>query len=185
MSLTDIGKNTMIRALTIKDLTDIKDTFFNSFSVEEASITYPVIKELIAEANKQKNFCIGYELDGNIVGAISFSPVLFDVETEISAYILAPLATHKLHQKKGIATQLIDKAKAHFIANNVDALLVYGDPAYYNRYGFDVELGKHFIPPYPLEYEFGWQAVMLNDKKDAAVKLPFTCVNALSDAALW
>ena len=175
----------MIRALTINDLTDIKDTFFNSFSAEEASITYPVIKELITEDDKQKNFCIGYELDGYIVGAIGFSPVLFDGEKEISAYILAPLATHKLHQKKGIATQLFDKAKTHFIENDVDALLVYGDPAYYSRYGFDVELGKNFLPPYPLEYEFGWQAMMLNDKDVTKVKLSFTCVNALSDAALW
>ncbi|MAT88089.1 MAG: GNAT family N-acetyltransferase, partial [Aestuariivita sp.] len=73
----------------------------------------------------------------------------------ITAYILAPLATHELHQKQGIATRLIDAAKSHFIKNNVDALLVYGDPAYYRRYGFDVELGKHFIPTHPLEYEFG------------------------------
>ena len=175
----------MIRALTLRDLDAIEYTFFNSFSAEEAPITYAVIASLISENDSQSNYCLGYELDGKIVSAVGFSPVRFDVEADISAYILAPLATHKLHQKKGIATKLIDAAKSHFIKNSVDALLVYGDPAYYGRYGFDVDLGKHFVPPYPLEYEFGWQAMMLNDKDVRKVTLKFTCVNALSDAALW
>jgi len=178
-------ESAMIRALTVSDLDTIKDTFFNSFSTEEAPITYAVIKSLISENDIQNNYCIGYELDGKVVSAVGFSPVYFDTASDISAYILAPLATHKLHQKKGIATKLIDAAKAHFIKNSVDALLVYGDPAYYGRYGFDVGLGKHFVPPYPLEYEFGWQAMMLNDKDISKVTLKFTCVNALSDAALW
>jgi putative acetyltransferase len=175
----------MIRTLVASDLDSIEDTFFNSFSAEEAPITYAVIKSLISENDSQNNYCIGYELDGKVVSAVGFSPVCFDTASDISAYILAPIATHKLHQQKGIATKLIDAAKAHFIKNRVDALLVYGDPAYYGRYGFDVGLGKHFAPPYPLEYEFGWQAMMLSDRDFADEKLTFTCVNALSDAALW
>jgi putative acetyltransferase len=103
----------------------------------------------------------------------------------MSAYILAPLATHQSHQKKGLATKLIESAKTHFHTNNIDALLVYGDPEYYGRYGFNADLGKHFIPPYPLEYDFGWQALMLNDTDLNDRKLTFTCVDALSDAALW
>ena len=73
----------------------------------------------------------------------------------------------------------------HFRAQKVDALLVYGDPEYYGRYGFDAELGKHFIPPYPLEYKFGWQALILNDKDINDATLSFECVSALSDAVLW
>jgi putative acetyltransferase len=175
----------MIRKLSVNDLSSIEETFFNSFSEEEAPITYPVIKSLIEDVVTNNNYCIGYELDGKVVSAVGFSPVCFDTASDISAYILAPLATHKLHQKKGIATKLIDAAKAHFIKNSVDALLVYGDPEYYGKYGFNADLGKHFIPPYPLEYEFGWQALMLNDTDLNDRKLTFTCVDALSDAALW
>ncbi|MDA7712501.1 GNAT family N-acetyltransferase, partial [bacterium] len=120
-----------------------------------------------------------------IVSAVGFSPVFFKTDTGLSAYILAPLATHQSHQKKGLATKLIESAKAHFHANNIDALLVYGDPEYYGKYGFNADLGKHFIPPYPLEYDFGWQALMLNDTTLNDRKLAFTCVDALSDAALW
>jgi predicted N-acetyltransferase YhbS len=75
----------MIRTLTETDLTDVKNTFFNSFSIEEASITYPVIEELITKDDKHKNLCMGYEVDGNITSAIGFSPVLLDGGMEISA----------------------------------------------------------------------------------------------------
>ena len=175
----------MIRKLTINDLSAVKETFFNSFSAEEAPITYPVIKSLIEDNAINNNYCIGYELDGKIVSAVGFSPVVFEIDAEISAYILAPLATHQSHQKKGLATKLIESAKNYFSENGIDALLVYGDPVYYGRYGFKADLGKHFIPLYPLEYDFGWQAVMLNDTDLNDRKLTFTCVDALSDAALW
>ena len=175
----------MIRKLSVNDLDAIQEVFYNSFSSEEAPITYPVIKSLIEESASDNNYCIGYELDGKIVSAVGFSPVFFKTDTGISAYILAPLATHQSHQKEGLATKLIESAQAHFHANNIDALLVYGDPKYYGKYGFDAELGKHFIPPYPLEYDFGWQALMLSDTDLNEIKLPFTCVDALSDAVLW
>ena len=174
-----------IRKLSVNDLSSIEETFFNSFSAEEAPITYPVIKSLIEDSATNNNYCIGFELDGKIVSAVGFSPVFFKTDTGLSAYILAPLATHQSHQKKGLATKLIESAKAHFHANNIDALLVYGDPEYYGKYGFNADLGKHFIPPYPLEYDFGWQALMLNDTTLNDRKLAFTCVDALSDAALW
>ena len=175
----------MIRKISVNDLSAIEETFFKSFSAEEAPITYPVIKSLIEDDATNTNYCIGYELDGKIVSAVGFSPVFFKSDTRISAYILAPLATHQSHQKKGLATQLIESAKAYFSQNSVDALLVYGDPEYYGRYGFNANLGKNFIPPYPLEYDFGWQALMLNNTELSDRKLAFTCVDALSDAALW
>ena len=175
----------MIRKLTINDLSAVKETFFNSFSAEEAPITYPVIRSLIEDDATNNNYCIGNELDGKIVSVVSFSPVFFKSDNEISGYILAPLATHQSHQKKGLATKLIESAKTYFSENGIDALLVYGDPEYYGRYGFHADLGKHFIPPYPLEYDFGWQALMLNDTDLSDRKLTFTCVDALSDAALW
>jgi putative acetyltransferase len=180
-----LRKNAMIRELSVDDLTDIEEVFFNSFSSEEAPVTYPVIKSLIIENSNEDSYCIGHQSQGKIVGAVGFSRVFFEENTPITAYILAPLATHKHHQKRGIATQLIEKAKSYFKQSGVDALLVYGDPAYYGRYGFDANLGKHFIPPYPLEYDFGWQALMLSDADIENSKLHFKCVKALSDASLW
>ena len=67
----------------------------------------------------------------------------------------------------------------------VDLLFVHGDPNYYGKHRFDVELAQQFIPPYPLEYEFDWQAMMLSSNDIADARYHFSCVDALSDASLW
>ena len=175
----------MIRDLTVDDLRDVKDLFFNSFTEEEALTTYPVISQIITKSPKIMSLCLGWEEEKRIVGAIAFTPVFFDSSSAISAYILAPLAVHNTYQKNGIATNLINKAKKDLSDKGIDALLVYGDPSYYGKHGFEVELGKHFIPPYKPEYEFGWQALMLSSTQIENAEFHFTCVEALSDATLW
>jgi hypothetical protein len=42
----------MIRDLTVDDLRDVKDVFFNSFTEEEALTTYPVISQIITKSPK-------------------------------------------------------------------------------------------------------------------------------------
>ena len=175
----------MIRDLTVDDLRDVKDVFFNSFTEEEALTTYPVISQIITKSPKIMSLCLGWEEEKRIVGAVAFTPVFFDSSSAISAYILAPLAVHNTYQKNGIATNLINKAKKDLSDKGIDALLVYGDPSYYGKHGFKVELGKHFIPPYKPEYEFGWQALMLSSTQIENAEFHFTCVEALSDATLW
>lgn len=175
----------MIRELTTSDLSAVEEVFLNSFSQDEAPTNFAVINQLLREKTIPATLCLGYEQAGKIVGAVGFSPVYFASDSEVSAYLLAPLAVHESQQRQGIAKQLINAAKAQFKDKGIDALLVYGDPSYYERHGFKADLGKHFIPPYPLEYEFGWQAMLLNDLDVSNLKLRFTCVSALSDAVLW
>ena len=84
------------------------------------------------------SLCLGWEEEKRIVGAIAFTPVFFDSSSAISAYILAPLAVHNTYQKNGIATNLINKAKKDLSDKGIDALLVYRDPSYCGKYGFEV-----------------------------------------------
>ena len=175
----------MIRDLTVDDLRDVKDVFFNSFTGEEALITYPVISQIITKSPQIMSLCLGWEQEKRIVGAIAFTPAFFDSFSVISAYILASLAVHNTYQKNGITINLSNKAKKDLNDKGIDALLVYGDLSYYRKYGFEVELGKHFIPPYKLQYEFGWQALMLSSTQIENAEFHFTCVEALSDATLW
>ena len=101
----------MIRYLTVDDLRDVKDVFFNSFTEEESLITYPVISQIITKSPQIMSLCLGWEQEKRIVGAIAFTPVFFDSSSVISAYILSPLAVHNTYQKNGISTNLINKAK--------------------------------------------------------------------------
>jgi putative acetyltransferase len=63
----------------------------------------------------------------------------------------------------------------------VDVLLVYGDPAYYQRFGFSEKTARAFIPPYP----FGWTGMMLNETPLPDTAIQFDCVAALSKPDLW
>ena len=67
----------------------------------------------------------------------------------------------------------------------VDVLLVYGDPAYYGRFGFSEKTGRAFMPPYTLAYPFGWTGMMLNETSLPDTLIQFDCVAALSKPDLW
>jgi len=70
-------------------------------------------------------------------------------------------------------------------ADGVDVLLVYGDPEYYGRFGFREEIGRSFVPPYPLVYPFGWLGMMLDETAIPETPRNFECVAALSKSDLW
>ena len=49
----------MTRDLTVDGLRDVKDVFFNSFTGEEALITYPVISQIITKSSQIMSLCLG------------------------------------------------------------------------------------------------------------------------------
>jgi putative acetyltransferase len=175
----------MIKNLDKMDLSDIKDVYFNSFSLDEAPSTYKLISEIIEGTNRDDSLVFGYKMSGIIVAGIAFTPIFIDENPRPSAYILAPLAVHRDHHRKGIASELIGYGKKILIERGVDFLLVYGDPNFYSKFGFSVDIGKAFVPPYKLEYDYGWQALNLTDFKIGASKYHFKCVEPLSNQSLW
>ena len=64
-------------------------------------------------------------------------------------------------------------------------MIVYGDPDFYGRFGFDAKLGESFIPPHPLEYPFGWQALQLNPYDICDVAQSIRCIGPLDNPKLW
>ena len=69
--------------------------------------------------------------------------------------------------------------------DGANVLLVYGDPAYYGRFGFREEIGHSFVPPYTLQYPFGWTGMMLNGTVVPEEAIQFECISALSKPDLW
>ncbi len=68
---------------------------------------------------------------------------------------------------------------------SVCVLLAYGDHDYYRRLGFKEEIGRLFLPPYPLKYPFGWTGMKLNVTATTNTPIKFECVAALSKPDLW
>ena len=89
------------------------------------------------------------------------------------------------HQNCGIGSKLVESGIARLSGSKVDVLFVYGDPEYYARFGFSAEAAATFLPPYALQYPFGWQAMVLHESGTNEQPVQLSVVASLRDPALW
>jgi len=76
--------------------------------------------------------------------------------------LLAPLGVVPDHQGQGVGNALVKEGLARLGAMGVRQVFVFGDPAYYGRFGFQTE--RQVLTPYPLPEEYGddaWQSMPL------------------------
>ncbi len=173
-----------IRAEISSDKDRIHCIYGSAFSTEERELVANLAVNLLLEETKPKTLSFVAETEYRITGHIAFSPITLN-DNNYKGYILAPLAVVPTHQKQGIGSQLVQHGIQQLSQVGIDILLVYGDPKYYSRFGFSEETAKNYIPPYKLQYPFGWQGLMLSDRPPAKSPVQITCVPALHDPALW
>jgi putative acetyltransferase len=100
-------------------------------------------------------------------------------------YLLAPLAVSPAHQRHRIGSRLVQNGIERLAKTSAEVLLVYGDPDYYGRFGFTVDAAISYLPPYPLQYPFGWQGMAINGDGTVSAPVNIACVASLHDPALW
>lgn len=71
------------------------------------------------------------------------------------ALALAPIAVHPERQGLGIGSALVREGLARAAAGGWDAVLVLGDPAYYERFGFRRETARGYGCVYAGPYLLG------------------------------
>ena len=174
-----------IRRAQKADLESIQRVVETAFSDEESKIIGNFASDLSSETTNPAIKSLIAEVDGQVIGYVSYSPIFLKSDSGISGYILAPLAVSPELQKQGAGSRLIKSGIDMLSADGVDVLLVYGDPEYYGRFGFREEIGRSFVPPYPLAYPFGWLGMMLDETAIPETPLKFECVAALSKSDLW
>jgi putative acetyltransferase len=174
-----------IRMSTPQDKSDILKVYMSAFPRSEYELVSELAIRLLANGSISELFAWVVEIEGRVVAHIAFSPVTIENDAALRGYILAPLAVHPDYQKQGIGSALIRKGVQVLTDKGVNILFVYGDPDYYGRFGFRAESAEHYMSAYPLQYPFGWQAVVLNAfiQQDASVNIQ--CVDALNNSALW
>jgi putative acetyltransferase len=87
--------------------------------------------------------------DGAIVGDILFSEIQIRTDSgPISALSLAPLGVLPAHQRRGIGTALVARGLEACTTAGHRIILVLGDPAYYTRFGFRVDLASRLHTPF-------------------------------------
>ena len=174
-----------IRLAQQTDLDSILQVIETAFSDEENKVITNFVQELHQETTSPSIKSLVAEVDNQVIGYVSFSPIFLKSDSSIVGYILAPLAVSPEHQKQGVGSNLINAGIEMLTKDGVGVLMVYGDPAYYGRFGFKEEIGRSFVPPYTLQYPFGWTGMMLNDTPVPEQSIQFECVAALSKPDLW
>ena len=173
-----------VRPATATDRDAIQAIHRAAFPEGERDLVSALAARLLTEETQPPTLSLVAEKDGRVVGHIAFSPVKIG-ETETSAFLLAPLAVDPDEQKSGVGSKLVEFGIETLRNAKVSLLFVYGDPAYYGRFGFEDDLAAGFPPPHPLEFPFGWLARSLAEGSPPEPPRPITCVPALSDPALW
>ena len=174
-----------IRHFQKTDLDSILTVIETAFSDEENKVIMNLVQELHQETSSPSIKSLVAEVDNEMIGYVSFSPIFLKSDSSISGYILAPLAISPEHQKQGIGSSLIKSGIDILTQDGAGVLLVYGDPAFYGRFGFNEEIGRIFIPPYSLDYPFGWTGMMLSGTAIPEQTIQFECVSSLSNPDLW
>ena len=174
-----------IRFAQETDLESILKVIETAFSDEENKVIMNLVQGLHQETTSPSIKSLVVEDENQILGYVSYSPIFLKSDSSISGYILAPLAVSPEHQKQGIGSNLIKSGIDILTKDGAGVLLVYGDPNYYGRFGFNEEIGRIFIPPYSLDYPFGWTGMMLSGTAIPEQTIQFECVSSLSNPDLW
>lgn len=78
------------------------------------------------------------EVDGNITGSIMYSRsfLISDDFEKVPVVSFGPLCVHPEYQRKGIGTALIERTRSLVEKMDIPAIIIYGDPHNYCKYGF-------------------------------------------------
>lgn len=174
-----------IRAATKLDIDCVREINLLAFPESENQIVSTLAVNLLCLETNPPTFSFIAEQDNEAVGHIAFSPVTARNNPNYLAYTLAPLSVKPEYQRRQIGSKLIHHGMKLLSQRDVSLLLVYGDPKYYGRFGFNQETAAPFKPPYKLQYPFGWLATTL--RQDARIDEPteIICVEPLMQPDLW
>ena len=175
-----------IRNACISEEREIQELYFDAFDKQESQLVADLAGALLTSSSTPQVINLVASDESAILGHIAFSPVCSnDGKKQPIGSILSPLAVATRHQRQGIGTLLIQEGLRWLKEKDCPAVLVYGDPAYYGRFGFKADLAKAFLPPFPLQYESGWQALVFDEEKILPEASPIRCVAPLDNPQLW
>jgi putative acetyltransferase len=185
-----IGANRASMTITIRkasqdDLASIRAIHLEAFPEAEARLIAELAADLLSEESDPETVSLVAVEGDEVLGHGAFSPVHADGTTQCVGYILAPLAVKPRWQRRSIGTKLVESGLAMLSAKGIQRFLVYGDPRYYGRFGFQAEAATRFVPPYPLKFPSGWLALPCNHDGAADQTVHLACVEPLRNPALW
>ncbi|GAA5524214.1 hypothetical protein Maes01_00768 [Microbulbifer aestuariivivens] len=176
-----VAKADAIRAICL-------DAFGTEGEEGEGPAVASLAVALLADETAQPCLALLAEEEGEPCGCVIFSAVRIEggdpIKAPIKVSILAPLAVSRHRHGGGIGGSLVRRGLELLRERGTEAVLVYGDPAYYSRFGFS---HRHQIQaPYPLSYPAeAWMALELRPGALDSVTGVARCGQALSAPEHW
>ena len=175
-----------LRHASPADRESIRAICLEAFDASENEQVAKLATELLIEIDEAPPpFTLIAEEKRAPIGTVAFSPVRLRDVSGFIGYILAPLAVRPDFQGDGIGKALAEAGLQEAKRQGARMAFVYGDPAYYGRFGFGAELAQPFDPPFRLQYPDGWQAIHLAAGTSSIAPGPIDCVKALRRPELW
>ena len=174
-----------LRRAAISDEAVIRQLHLAAFGEEEGPVIGELATKLLKEPSEPEILNLVAVEEERLVGHIAFSPVHAKQDGALLGYLLAPLAVRPGDQRKGVGRALVGEGLRELKERGRGLILVYGDPAYYGRFGFNADFANRFRPPFDLARPSGWQAMASTGKVPSGPPVDFTCVEALNRPELW
>jgi putative acetyltransferase len=121
--------------------------------------------------------------DERIIGSIFFTRMTF--QSEVTAYILSPVAVQTKYHGKGIGQKLITFGIDHLKHDGVELVFTYGDPKFYSKVGFGLIAEKLVEAPFALTYPEGWLGQSLVSDEIEPIAGGSCCVDAFNNPEYW
>ncbi|MGC6483463.1 MAG: GNAT family N-acetyltransferase [Synechococcus sp.] len=121
--------------------------------------------------------------DDTILGHLGLSSISYHDDQQVSLF-LAPLAVDPTQRGQELGSDLVKHAISHAMGSHQPRILVYGDPSFYGRFGFDRQPAITFKLLFPLTQPIDWQGIIAQGKEPQH-PIAVQCHPALMHAQIW
>ena len=145
----------MIRETTSGDIAQVLALYPQAFPEEELR---PVVSALLEKGPDVLSLA-GFDGDA-LVAHVLFTTCGTE-ERDRTGALLGPLGVIPSLQRQGLGSSLVRAGLERLEKMGIKQVLVLGDPAYYQRFGFSPE--RQVLAPYPIPEEWAdaWQSIPL------------------------
>jgi predicted N-acetyltransferase YhbS len=180
------GHLMIVRLAAPTELTTICTLHRDAFGIAEGDAIAALVDHLAHDPTATPSTSLVAEIDGTIVGHVLFTAVHIPPHA-VRAQILAPLGVAHTHHRHGIGTALVRAGLTHVATHGCDLVFVYGNPAYYNRFGFVPATPHGLIAPYPIPHAHAdaWMVQALSDNLFGNVHGTIQCATTLHNPQYW
>ncbi len=150
-------KSPVIRNTGLEDTAALGQLYPTAFPDEEL---LPLVLRILTDDVPHHSFaCV---VDGNLLAHCLFTTCGIR-QTDGKCALLGPLCVAPTHQRRGIGSKLVTSAIDRLSASGYRQVFVLGDPAYYQRFGFQTERNVRPPCPIPDDWQEAWRSLILGD----------------------